>query len=307
MPYKASAPGSLMLLGEYAVLYGKPSLVCAIDKRITVTLTPRADDRIEIQSSLHGHHSTVLSNLALVKPFHFVLGAIKEYQAKLRRGFDLHIESEFSDKVGFGSSAAVTVATIATIVTWLRITISPIQLLRQGRNVIRHIQGIGSGADVAGSVYGGIVAYQAQPLIAEKFSITHPLTAVYAGFKTPTAEAIKRVQDAFATRTDLFRLLTNSIGQCAIDGIQMLRRGDWKGFGDIMNIQQGLMESLGVSTPLMHEMIENLRKESGIQGAKISGAGLGDCVIGLGPGHSGMTEGNIPIEMSLQGVTCEKI
>ena len=36
-------------VGEYAVLYGKHALVCAVDKRITVTLTPR-DDKITIHS-----------------------------------------------------------------------------------------------------------------------------------------------------------------------------------------------------------------------------------------------------------------
>jgi mevalonate kinase len=38
--YKASAPGSLMLLGEYAVLHDYPALVCAIDKRISVIIEP---------------------------------------------------------------------------------------------------------------------------------------------------------------------------------------------------------------------------------------------------------------------------
>ena len=51
MPFKASAPGSLMLLGEHAVLHGKPALVGALDKRITVTLTPMRHDRIEIISN----------------------------------------------------------------------------------------------------------------------------------------------------------------------------------------------------------------------------------------------------------------
>ncbi len=38
MRLKASAPGSLMLLGEYGVLYGKHALVCAIDKRIVISI-----------------------------------------------------------------------------------------------------------------------------------------------------------------------------------------------------------------------------------------------------------------------------
>lgn len=311
MPIKASAPGSLMLLGEYAVLQGKHALVCAIDKRITVTLSPRMDDRIEIQSGTLGHYVTNITELKIEKPFHFVLAAIKQYQARIRRGCDIKIDSEFSDKVGFGSSAAVTVATIAALVTWLNIRTTPLDLVRQSRNVIRGIQGVGSGADAAASVYGGIVSYQAQPLSAEKFAQTYPITALYSGYKTPTVEAIKQVQKHFVSHQELFRHINNSIGQCATEGMQFVRKGDWEKLGQVMNIQQGMMESLGVCTPLLRDMIDDLRKQTPIVGAKISGSGLGDCVIALGElpddyYYQHQDVHRIPVQMSLQGVHCEK-
>ncbi len=111
----------MMLLGDYAVLYGKHAVVCAVDKRIHVTLTPRADTTIQIQSSLHGHHSTDLAQLTIEKPFLLFYGVLKNYQARLKRGCDIEISSDFSDKIGLGSSAAVTAATMAALVTWLGI------------------------------------------------------------------------------------------------------------------------------------------------------------------------------------------
>lgn len=314
MQFKASAPGSLMLLGEYAVLYGKHAVVCAIDKRITVTLTPRMDTVIEIQSALHGEFITDLQQLEIKKPFHFILGVIEQYRAKMKRGCTLKIESEFSDKMGLGSSAAVTVATLAVLVTWLNIRIAPLDLVRQGRKVVRDIQGVGSGADIAAAIYGGIVGYQAQPLFAEKYNVTHPISALYAGYKTPTADAIMQVQNSFASCPNLFRSIVNSIGQCAAEGMQFVRKGEWAKFGEIMNIQQGLMESLGVNTHLLRDMVDDLRKQSGMLGAKISGSGMGDCVIGLGAlpaqyayegAHSGIL--SVPVQMTSQGVHCEKI
>ena len=282
MQHKASAPGSLMLLGEYAVLHGKHALVCAVDKRITVTLTPRTDDRIEIHSALHGEFATDLTRLEITRPFQFVLGALKLVQTKLKRGCQIEIESNFSDQIGFGSSAAVTVAMLAALVSWLNIRMTPLDLIRQGRHVVHLVQGIGSGADIAASVYGGIVSYHAQPVFAEKFAVTHPLTAIYSGAKTPTAEAIKHVQEHFATRPDLFRAITNCIGQCAADGIAHVRKSDWTNLGAIMTMQQGLMQSLGVTTPLLSRLVDELCSHPGMLGAKISGSGLGDCVIGLG-------------------------
>ena len=47
-----SAPGSLMLLGEHAVLEGSRALVCAINRRITVELRVRSDRVVKIVSEL---------------------------------------------------------------------------------------------------------------------------------------------------------------------------------------------------------------------------------------------------------------
>lgn len=313
MQLKASAPGSLMLLGEFAVLYGKQAVVCAVDKRITVTMTPRADNLVKIQSNI-GSYETNINSLKPEKPFQFVLGVFKQYQSLLRNGFDISIDSNFSHQIGLGSSAAVTVATLAALLKWLNTRTSPLDLVRQGRNIIRQVQGAGSGADIAASVYGGIVMYQNQPLSAEKFSFQYPLSALYAGFKTPTPEVIKRVQNYFASHPDLFRILNNTIGQCVIEGIQLLRKQNWQKLGEMFNVQQGLMESLGVSTSLLREMITDLRQQPDILGAKISGSGMGDCVIGLGslPNDYQFSGKNvhvqcIPVSMSLQGVHCEKI
>jgi ornithine carbamoyltransferase len=44
-----------MLLGEHAVLHGQRAMVCAIDRRITVTLTLRADRQIQIDATMMSH------------------------------------------------------------------------------------------------------------------------------------------------------------------------------------------------------------------------------------------------------------
>ncbi len=41
-------------------------------------------------------------------------------------------------------------------------------------------------------------------------------------------------------------------------------------------------EQLGVSTPLIEELITHLCADTAISGAKISGSGMGDCVIAVG-------------------------
>lgn len=313
MPYKASAPGSLMLLGEHAVLHGKPALVCAIDRRITVTLTPWADDKVEIKSDLlgpyHGHLDSgfiAASPCQDNKPFQFIL-AVLEY-CQLPAGCHLHIQSDFSDQMGLGSSAAVTAATLAAVKSWLNQPSSPLALIQQGREIIRRVQGMGSGADIAAAILGGLVSYQSEPLSAETYPDLLELSVIYSGSKMPTVKVIQQVQSYFSSHPILFQRLMDSIGQCAIDGIDCVQRKAWSELGKIMTIQQGLMEALGVSSQKLSAIVSSLNKGPKIFGAKISGSGLGDCVIGLGKiSNQDNDLGRIPVNMTLQGVECEKI
>jgi mevalonate kinase len=305
MWFKASAPGSLMMLGEYAVLEGYPALVCAVDKRISVTLVPRVDKKIYLESHL-GTLQTLISDIQIIKPFEFVLTALKKYESYFNHGFDIHIHAEFSNMIGFASSAAVTVATLSVILNWLGISYSPKHILKEARDIIREVQGVGSGTDVAAAVYGGIVAYQPDDLEIEKFCDSYPLTVIYSGSKTPTPQAIRQVKQKFIGKQKELLQIFHTIGNCAQQGIQAMMTNNWKKLGEVMNAQQHQMEALGVSTPILNNIIEILDNDNAILGAKISGSGFGDCVIGLGSSEKKGIENGVPLKVAItmQGVNC---
>ncbi len=145
------------------------------------------------------------------------------------------------------------------------------------------IQGVGSGADIAASIYGGLIRYRASPLIVEKYPLLYPLTVLYSGFKTPTAVAVTQVQKCFTHRPDVLHQLCDNIAECVSEGIQLINEhACLSKLGNILLRQQELLVKLGVSLPLLQNMVDSLNAQPGIFGAKISGAGLGDCVIGLG-------------------------
>ncbi len=279
--FKVSAPGSTMLLGEYAVLHRGWALVCAVDQRVTVQLTPRTDSQIEIISSL-GSYQSPLTQLDIAPPFQFVLTVVKKYQKRLKQGCTLTIHSEFSDKIGLSSSAAVTVATISAMAMWLQINYTSMQLIQHARRVVQQVQGMGSGADVAAAVLGGVVAYRQQPLVAEKMNWTSPLNLIYSGSKTPTAMAINQVETRFEKYPTLYKQLLRAINACAEQGISAVKTGNNEALGQVMTIQQSLMQALGVNTPILQNIIEELLLMPTIYGAKISGSGLGDSIIALG-------------------------
>lgn len=310
MLYKASAPGSLMLLGEYGVLYGKQAVACAINQRIHAELKPRQDNRILIHCA-YGTMETQLHRISIEPPFQFVLHAIQHAEARLRHGFELTIESDFSDQMGLGSSAAVTVSVLSLLYRLQKAHIGANELIRQARIVVRRAQhGLGSGADVAASVHGGVVAYQTEPLYSEKFNIALPLTVVYSGHKKKTTDTINHVKQSFLHHPYLAQSIYNAIGQCASAGIQCLRKLDLTELGRIAHMQHGLMQALGVSTPFLNDLVEQLQTQPNVFGAKLSGSGLGDCVIAIGNADESLQPPEPAVKLSVSttttGVICEE-
>ena len=55
--WSSTAPGSLMLFGEHAVLHGQPAIACAINSWLTIHWSIRDDQQLIIESTLAHHHT----------------------------------------------------------------------------------------------------------------------------------------------------------------------------------------------------------------------------------------------------------
>ncbi|KPJ68084.1 MAG: hypothetical protein AMJ43_01385 [Coxiella sp. DG_40] len=272
-----------MLLGEHAVLYGSHAVVCAINRHITITLIPRSDQIINIHSSLFGECQQEINNINIVSPFQYVLTAIKTYSKQLEYGFDLLIESEILPQVGLGSSAAITVATLSVLKQWLcSRQLNSELLFNDAKQIVQKVQGTGSGADVAASIFGGAIAYRMDPLIIKQLANIPSLVVIYSGNKVLTKDVVQQVTLFQNKHKSLFCHLYNSIDECVQNAIDAINNSDWSRLGELMNIHHGIQDSIGVNNKILSELIFALRQHPDIYGAKISGAGLGDCIVGLG-------------------------
>ena len=73
------------------------------------------------------------------------------------------------------------------------------------------------------------------------------------------------------------------MGRLATEGAEAVEQGDLEALGDLMNVNQGLLSALGLSSPALEASVHRLRA-LGALGAKLTGAGGdGGAVIGLFP------------------------
>ncbi len=143
MSVVASAPGKVVLSGEYAVLDGAPAICMAVNRRAMATVGDSPDGRCRV--------ATPGREFANGEKFHIV-EAVCGSRPELTIELDSRAFAEDGRKLGIGSSAALTAALVAA----LGGDVYPDALAAH-----RRLQGgSGSGVDVATSVHGGLIKYQ---------------------------------------------------------------------------------------------------------------------------------------------------
>lgn len=283
-----SAPGKLMLLGEHAVVYNHPCLVTAVDQRMraTVETLDVLEFQLEAEDVKVTGYKKPLSELGIgdiPKGAKFVEIAVKNISDKypLKTGLRITTTSEFSSQFGFGSSSASTVCTIKAVSEILGLNLSNKEIFDLSYKTVLDIQGKGSGFDVAAAVYGGILYFVTGGKVIEPLDVKSlPLIVGYSGVKADTVTLMNQVKASFANRQDRLNEIYNDIEKLVNQAKGALIAGDLKTFGNLMNENQKYLVELGVSIDKLDKMIAGALSV-GAYGAKLSGAGGGDCMIAV--------------------------
>jgi phosphomevalonate kinase len=310
--FVARAPGKLFLAGEYAVLDGAPAVVAAVDRHVEVRLTLRPGERLtRIHAPGHSEPLDFASERFEDAPpeLRFAVAAIDEGRRRLPElgegGLDLEIHSGLEggatagQKIGLGGSAAVSTAIAAALFAAARggAAGSPDEVFATAFTAHRSAQsGIGSGADVAASVYGGLLLFEPRPealprvtkltgppetelLVAwsGRSAATGPLVRHYLGLERGSRP--RSAGEAGGPR-DLFVAASRSSVAAIAAGLRA-GRVDVRAVNDNGETLERLGRDAGLPllTPDL-ERIVSIARAAGA-GAKISGAGGGDCAIAL--------------------------
>ncbi len=292
-----SAPGKVYLFGEHAVVYGEPAIACAIDLRTHVSVEERSDDIIEItakdlelkapiaRTTIDTREGIKLEGcLDSLNSFDYIRASCdKVFEiSDQSKGVNIIIESDIPVAGGIGSSAATTVATVHALLKLFDIDATRREIADIGYSVEKEVQGSASPCDTFTSAMGGVT--KVEPNVSLKrldkaltdFSFVIGLT----GKPSPTSKLVKEVKELKQKNPDVILPIIETIGKLSRRGETLIKEGRFEEIGELMNVNQGLLESLGVGSDKLSNLIYSARK-TGALGAKITGAGGGGCMLSL--------------------------
>ena len=280
MKSKASAPGKVILFGEHFVVYGIKSILCSINKRVTVTAEKTKERKISIESEigklvLEPNESISKLNSPL-KPFYYLANrALKEEN----EGLKIQIESEIPLGAGLGSSSACCVAGAAAIFNLFG-EISKKKILELAIEAEKTIYQNTSGADCTVSTYGGLMEYDKNNgfrKIEDKPNFQ--LVIANSDIEHSTESMVSKVKEFENQNKDKFYELSSLESKLVNDVLKLIKENKIKEIGEKVNLNQKFLEEIGISNEKLEDMIKIGQTSS--YGAKITGSGGGGCIFAL--------------------------
>jgi mevalonate kinase len=264
-----SAPGKIYLFGEHAVVYGETAIACAVELRTRVRA--EVSDSVVIQSQIgrtgidfekHPYISSVVEKIRGIVPV---------------KGVFLDVDSDIPVGSGLGSSAAVTIASIGALNELFGCGFSLNEIAKLGHEIEIEVQGAASPTDTYVSTFGGVVT------IPDRRKLRTPECGIVigdTGVFSSTKELVANVRKLRESYPELIEPLMASIGRISKIGESLVFAGDYPSIGRLMNVNQGLLDALGVNILELSNLIYSARG-AGAFGAKITGAGGGGCMVAL--------------------------
>ncbi len=264
--------GKIIFFGEHFVVYNKKAIVAGLEKGISVEIIKNNDGKI------------ILEPVEYRDSREKIIKKVMDYFG-VKEGVTLKkVVSEIPAGSGLGSSAAFSVAVARALNKEFKLEKTDKEICNAAYHgeIISH--GTPSGVDNTASTFGGLIVFQKKEKgnLIKKLPLGTPLYIVIgnSGKKGNTKEIVSEIKKLKEKNPKIFENIFNAYSSIFENAETALKNGNIKRVGELMNINHGLLSSIGVSSIELEEIVYKSRA-NGALGSKLVGAGKGGCAIAL--------------------------
>ncbi len=298
----AYAPGKVILLGEHAVVYGRPAIAVPVTEvraqaRVesgppgqgTCIVAPDVGEQIVLNEAAEDHPLARMVRLTLKR-----VGRASDPDLTIT------VTSGVPIARGMGSGAAVSTAVVRALSRHFGYWLPSREISDLVYQVELLYHGTPSGID------NTVVAFE-KPVFFVKgegwefFWAGAPFLLAIAdtGIESPTREAVGDLRRRYEADPDRYRPLFDRVGEIVVQARAAIEGGEPVRLGQLMDENHDLLQQMDVSCTALDRLVGAAR-EGGALGAKLCGAGRGGNMIAL---VTEETRGRVDMMLRLAGAT----
>jgi len=263
-----SVPGKIHLMGEHAVVYGKPALLSAINLRLRVTVEEgkRGVDIISSEPSDYIRHA-----VEVIK---------EEYKLLSLPSMKITVTSDIPAGYHLGSSAAVAVGTVGAVTYFLKKVWNPAAINQIAYEVEKKMHGNPSGGDNTTVTMGGFIWFRKEleflksiwQLPFKPHPNVHHFFLINTGRPAETTgEMVAFVKEKMQKEPSAMQELLN-LNELQVKRVTVaLKEGNETELLDAIKAGERTLEGMGVVSRKVIPLIREIEKAGGA--AKILGGG----------------------------------
>lgn len=273
------ATGKVILIGEHTVVYGEPAIAlpfyaAQIETKVYQSEGTSTIDCDYFSGNLEDSKDEIFGIYTLI---HAVCDFLNQNTASLH----VVINSKLPPRRGLGSSASVSVSIVRALFDAFNTDLSE-KTLHDLVNIAEEVHHFNPSGLDANTIMKG------KPIFFQKGAAMHVLPIALEGYLVVadtgdtghTKEAVQKVSLMLKQNPEVVKNLMNRNGELASFVARELSFGSLEAIGNALNESQLILKSFGVSNTHIDRLLKASRN-AGALGAKLTGSGMGGCVIAL--------------------------